>query len=89
MLLTNCYSHMHHSRRPSRCTSGADLLVLQVVRQHESGAALDEVRVANMRAAIRIAHRVSVGDILQPCIPCRRLQPEMHEICIAHAHGYL
>ncbi|WIA28829.1 hypothetical protein OEZ86_011358 [Tetradesmus obliquus] len=33
----------------------------EVVRQHESGAALDEVRVANMRAAIRIAHRVVAG----------------------------
>jgi hypothetical protein len=28
------------------------------VRQHESGAALDEVRMANMRAAMRIAHQV-------------------------------
>ncbi|KAF6260933.1 hypothetical protein COO60DRAFT_1637153 [Scenedesmus sp. NREL 46B-D3] len=37
----------------------------EVVRQHESGAALDEVRVANMRAAMRIAH--------QFCNLCKRV----------------
>jgi hypothetical protein len=47
----------------------------QVVRQHESGAALDEVRVANMRAAIRIAHQV--GGTEQ-----QALQP-LHPVCIA------
>lgn len=34
-------------------------LCLQVVRQHESGPAKHEVRVANMRAAFRLARGVS------------------------------
>jgi len=35
------------------------MCVLQVVRQHESGPTKHEVRVANMRAAFRLARGVS------------------------------
>jgi hypothetical protein len=46
------------------------VLSCQVVRQHESGLTKHETRVANMRAAFRLARGVSTKGHTESCTSC-------------------
>jgi hypothetical protein len=57
--VVNCEVHAHRHEDSEDSSNQCLLAVRQVVRQHEAGCTTSEVRVANLRGAIRLARKVS------------------------------